>query len=361
MAKKKKIRRNQTSALEEKVLRRPKTIVLTLGDPGGLGPEVIVKALTDHSADQSKLPISKTFRLLIIGHEHVLQQTAENYQLSFNPKKIQSIEELNTQSTPGIYLLSPKKNNDFITGQVNARNGEAAWEYLQTALDLILRHQVDAVVTGPVSKEAINQAGYPFIGHTELFAKKTNTRKVVMMFTTNDFKVSLATTHLAYKKVPLHLSTHRILETIVLTHNWLKEYFGLAAPRIGVCGLNPHAGEAGWLGNEEKNIIAPAIEQAKKQEIICLGPYPADSIFKQAREGEFDAVVAMYHDQGLIPIKTFGFHQAVNITLGLPVIRTSVAHGTGFDIAGQGIARADSMRRAIDLAAQMCLKKQQLF
>lgn len=245
--------------------------------------------------------------------------------------------------------------------------GKMSLRYILSAIELALpgpkndQPLIDAIVTGPVSKEAISKSGFPFTGHTELLAKKTHTRRYVMMFCAGNLKVALATTHIPYKKLLLHLDTGRILDTIRITSDALKQYFGFYEPRIAVCGLNPHAGESGLMGREEKDIIQPAIEAARQDKVLCFGPLPADSVFHRAGNGEFDAVVALYHDQGIIPVKTVGFYEAVQVTLGLPVIRTSVAHGTAFDIAGRNIANPSSMIAAIKLAGQMIGHKAQLF
>ncbi|MEK7449542.1 MAG: 4-hydroxythreonine-4-phosphate dehydrogenase PdxA [Planctomycetota bacterium] len=338
-----------------------KTVAVTMGDPGGIGPEIIIKALSAYPPARGNDKLNRHIRFLLIGDEQIFQTASRLLKSDFKPKKIDSIDCLTGELPAGIYFLHLKSPTGVTMGQVNRANGTAAWNCLQTAIDLIHQHKISALVTAPVSKEAINLAGYPFTGHTEFLAKKNNARKVAMMFVGKNLKVSLVTTHLAYKKVPLYLSTQKILETILITDDWLKKYCGRRQPRLAVCGLNPHAGESGWLGSEEKNIIAPAVTQAKEAGLACQGPFPADNIFKQALDGAFEAVIALYHDQGLIPIKMFGFNESANITLGLPIIRTSPLHGTAFDLAGKGTAEAGSMTTAINLATEMCLQEKSLF
>lgn len=320
-------------------------IAITMGDPGSIGPEVVVKALTEKSAST---PIS----YLVIGVEKVLKDTASalNKKISFN-----KIKDANKLRDAGFYLLEPLKINsgNYVIGKPDAVNGRVSIEILKTTVQVILNKQVDAVVTAPVSKQAINEVGIKFIGHTEFFAQHSRTRQPVMMFVTEQLKVALLTTHLAYKKVSLYLTKPNIISNLQVCSNGLQKYFGIANPRIGVCGLNPHAGEGGFFGREEKDIIQPAIETARAEGVNCSGPFPADTVFSRAIQGEFDIILALYHDQGLIPVKTISHYKGANVTLGLPFIRTSVMHGTAFDIAGKGIADSSSMQVAIQTALQM--------
>jgi len=209
------------------------------------------------------------------------------------------------------------------------------------------------MVTGPISKENLKKAGYPYPGHTEFLADLSHTKDFRMMFASPSLRVVLITIHEALKKVPKLLNEPLILKTIEITHDHLCKWFGISKPKLAVCGLNPHASEGGIFGNEEAKFIIPAINKLKHRGIRASGPYPPDTIFQRAVRGEFDAVVAMYHDQGLIPLKLLHFDDAVNITLGLPFIRTSVDHGTAFDIAGKGIANPSSMIAAIKLAVEL--------
>jgi 4-hydroxythreonine-4-phosphate dehydrogenase len=225
--------------------------------------------------------------------------------------------------------------------------------YIVKAVDLVRENQASAMVTGPISKELMHRAGYRFDGHTELLAHLTHTHDYVMMLAGSRLRVSFATIHCALREVPRRLNRSLILKTIAITFRALKEDFGLKRPHLAVAALNPHAGESGAFGAEDDEIIRPAVEEAQKGGILVDGPFPADTVFYHAMNGKFDAVVAMYHDQGSIPLKLLNFSDGVNITLGLPIIRTSVDHGTAYDIAGRGVADPSSLKAAIGLAATM--------
>jgi len=235
--------------------------------------------------------------------------------------------------------------------------GEASMRFCLDAIEAANRKLVDAVVTAPIAKESWKLAGFNFPGHTELFAHRTGARRFAMMFAGGPLKVVLATVHMPLMGLWGKLNIGAVFQPIELVHQALVEWFDIPRPRIAVCGVNPHASEHGQFGDEEERIIEPAILMAKDQGIDVTGPYPSDTIFLKARDGHFDAVVAMYHDQGLIPVKLLAFDQAVNITLGLPIIRTSPDHGTAFDIVGRNRARPGSMRAAIELAIDIAIKK----
>ncbi|MFH1230546.1 MAG: 4-hydroxythreonine-4-phosphate dehydrogenase PdxA, partial [Planctomycetota bacterium] len=314
------------------------TIVITMGDPKGVGPEIIIKALTSSHIQN----LLSEFNFLIIGSTETISQTAQKLDIKIKPILLSS-PVISSQEPDNILLFEPKPKQE-------SRNG---LEYILSAIEILQSNKAIALVTAPVSKQAIQETGYSFIGHTELLAQKTLSRKVTMMFVTPKLKVSLVTTHIAYKKLLLYLTTDKILSTIEQTEEGLRKHFGISQPRIAVCGLNPHAGEGKTFGKEENTIIKPAIELAQRRKIICEGPFPADSIFCRAMQNEFDAVISLYHDQGLIPIKTLAFFEAVQVTLGLPFIRTSPAHGVAFDIAEKGIANPSSMIEAIKLAVSM--------
>lgn len=318
------------------------TVVITMGEPKGIGPEIIIKAL----ASSQIRNLSPEFNFLIIGSAEILSQTARKLNINFNPVKLE---------TPAI---PPQESGNIFLFEIESGNG---LEYILSAIEILRANKYNALVTAPVSKQAIQETGYSFVGHTELLAQKTLSRKVTMMFATSRLKVSLVTTHIAYKKLLLYLTTEKILSTIEQTEEGLRKYFGISQPKIAVCGLNPHAGEGKTFGREENTIIKPAIELARHRKIICEGPFPSDSIFYRAMQNGFDAVISLYHDQGLIPIKTLAFFEAVQVTLGLPFIRTSPAHGVGFDIAGKGIANPASMIEAIKLAVSMAKRNNSLF
>jgi 4-hydroxythreonine-4-phosphate dehydrogenase len=234
-----------------------------------------------------------------------------------------------------------------------AASGRVAVESVLKAIDLALEGRIDAIVTAPISKEAMRLAGYKWPGHTEILAERTGARHPVMTMVGGGLIVPLVTTHVSMADLPRKITRSKVLVTLRVANEALKKYWGITRPRIAVCGLNPHAGEAGLFGQEEMREIAPACRQARKERIDCTGPLPADVVFHQARKGMYDAVVAMYHDQANIPVKMLAFESGVNVTLGLPIIRTSPDHGTAFNIAGKGIANPGSMIAAIKLAVQM--------
>ncbi len=288
------------------------TIGITLGDPKGIGPEIILKALKTRD-------IQRSCHAIVFGDAAYFdyRQAAK---------------------------LTPEEC------------GKLSGFYIEQAVQAVQQHRINALVTAPISKEHLNQGGYPYPGHTEFLATLTKTRHFRMMMAGPKLKVVLCTIHEPLSKISQQLSPSLIEKTIEITHQALRERFGILKPRIAVAALNPHAGESGLFGDEEKTKISPAIRKAQKKKINATGPYSPDTVFYRALHGEFDAVVAMYHDQGLIPLKLLHFEEAVNITLGIPFIRTSVDHGTAFDIAGKGIADPTSMiaaiRMAVNLSAQ---------
>jgi 4-hydroxythreonine-4-phosphate dehydrogenase len=225
--------------------------------------------------------------------------------------------------------------------------------YLKEGVRLCLEERLHALVTGPISKTALRLAGEPYPGHTEMLADMTGAKEVAMAFYGKKLKIVLVTIHVSLKEVPKLLSVEKILQVTKLAYLFLKQDLGIERPKMALAALNPHAGEGGLFGEEERQILEPAIEQALREGLPLEGPYPADSLFFRAVSGEFDLVVSLYHDQGLIPFKLLHFHDGVNLTLGLPIIRTSVDHGTAYDIAGKGVARPDSLLAAISLAQQM--------
>jgi 4-hydroxythreonine-4-phosphate dehydrogenase len=284
-------------------------VAITAGDPSGIGPEIALKA-----ARHPK--VVAVCRPVIYG-----PHTAEE--------------------------LRP-----FPAGKISPRSGRAAYEAIVRATEDARAHRVQAIVTAPINKAAFAAAGFAWRGHTDLLAHLCGVSDVAMMFWSDRLRVVLATVHIPLAEVPRALTLERLLATIRLTASALPR-FGIAAPRLGVAGLNPHAGELGLLGAEDEAVVAPAVAAARADRIDVSGPFPADTIFVRAARGEFDAVVALYHDQGLIPVKLLAFGRAVNVTLGLPIIRTSVDHGTAFDIARQGVADEGSLVEAVLLAAKL--------
>jgi 4-hydroxythreonine-4-phosphate dehydrogenase len=327
-------------------------IAVTMGDPSGIGPEIILKTL-------QRKDIYKVCRPLVIGDEGVLAATSKKTgPVSLNP--ISTLSD--AAGKPGIIdiiAVSHLKADSFTPGKPTLSGGKAMVDYIVKATDLSKEGRVSAMVTCPISKELMHTAGCKFDGHTELLAYLTGTKDYVMMLAGDRLRVSLVTIHRALKEVPGMLNKKLILKVIKITCNALERDFGIGKPHIGVAALNPHAGEAGIIGKEDSRIIRPAVEEARKSGLPVDGPFPADTVFYQALNGRFDAVVAMYHDQGLIPLKLVHFSDAVNVTLGLPIIRTSVDHGTAYDIAGQGIADQSSLVAAVKMAAEMAKRRKQ--
>ncbi len=321
-------------------------IAITMGDPTGVGPEVVLKALADKKVRQLCNPV-------ILGDEAVLRYLISNPRLKISGTSLQfpisNLKVINLSS------LNPIK---LKPGKPDKVCASAMMTYIEEAVCMAMAGDVDAIVTGPISKEAINKAGYKFHGHTEFLAHLTNTKDYRMMLAGSSLKVILVTIHESIKSVPKLLTAENIFKTIKITDDTFKKYFGLKKPRIAVAALNPHAGEGGLFGDEEKRIIIPAVKKARQMGINASGPLPPDTLFYRAvRNKEFDGIVCMYHDQGLIPLKLLHFEDGVNITLGLPIIRTSVDHGTAYDIAWKGIASPASMMAAIKMAVEMVRKK----
>ncbi len=321
-------------------------IGITMGDPAGIGPEVIVKALSDPA-------ILRSAKFVIFGMNEQLSYAADKAEIepfwgrhqhekiSRNyPHKI-VVADYDEYSVP-LWIRRPSRIA-----------GEASIRFCLDAIDAAREGIIDAVVTAPINKVSWNLAGASWPGHTEMLAERCKSKQKVMMFVAGPLKVALATIHEAIFEVRHKFTIGCVFEPIDLMNTALKEYFNLENPKIGVAALNPHAGEQGQFGDEEQRIIEPAIMLAQEQGIDCRGPFPADTLFLRALEGEFDAVVAMYHDQAMIPVKLLAFEEAVNVTIGIPIIRTSPAHGTAFDIAGKNLASPESMKAAIKVAIQM--------
>ena len=313
-------------------------IAITMGDPTGIGPEIVAKAISSPEILDMCHPV-------ILGDEKVLMDAI----------KILEVGSLNAETR--IKNLSNLDPTKIKPGKPDKACGEAMLAYIKGAVSMVLDDEADAVVTAPINKEAINRIVLNFIGHTEFLADLTKTERFCMMLASDKLRVSLVTTHAPLKDVPKLLSRGKILEKTMLTYRAMVDLFGISSPRIGVASLNPHGGEEGIFGEEEETIILPAVEEAKRSGAYVEGPLPPDTLFCKAYEGQYDAVVAMYHDQGLIPLKLLSFRESVNVTLGLPIIRTSVDHGTAYDIAGKGVADPTSLVNAIKMAVEMVEKK----
>jgi 4-hydroxythreonine-4-phosphate dehydrogenase len=325
-------------------------IGITMGDPAGIGPEVCVKSLADPE-------VARIARCVVIGDSKVLSYAVKISKLpgiTINP--IKNMEEAKfKRNVIDVLDLSNVDVHKLKIGILSPMCGRASIEYLEAAIKLAKEGKIDAITTGPINKEAIQKAGYKFQGHTEILARRTKTKEYGMMFVSDALWVLLVTTHIPLKDVSRSLNKKKVLSKIKMAHEILSRIRG-RGPRIGVAGLNPHAGESGIFGKEEIKIIKPAILEAKKLGIDVKGPISPDAIFNLANAGVFDIVVAMYHDQGLIPLKLLSFNKSVNVTVGLPIVRTSVDHGTGFDIAGKGWANPGSMIQAIKVAAHFKTK-----
>ena len=328
-------------------------IGVTMGDPTGIGPEVVVKALFEPE-------LRKAAKFIVFGMDEQLRYAADKAEIE--PYWGRHQHEKISRDYPykvvvadyDEYVIAP-----WVKGP-NKIAGEASIKFCLDAIEAAKAGIIDAVVTAPINKTSWNLAGAKWPGHTEMFADKCKSPRKVMMFVAGPLKLALATIHEALFEVRHKFTIGCVFEPIDLLNVALKEYFNIPNPKIGVAALNPHAGENGQFGDEEQRIISPAILLAQEQGINCSGPYSADTLFLRAVNGEFDGVVAMYHDQGMIPVKLLAFEDAVNITIGIPIIRTSPAHGTAFDIAGKNIANPAGMKAAITTAIQMVRTKKGL-
>jgi len=320
---------------------------ITMGDPTGIGPEIIVKALSTEEPFQVCRPV-------VFGDREVLSKTIERIGLAARVEVFEEIPE-NKYVPKKIYLRSLTRLDpaSLHFGKPDRRCGEAMVKYVEEAANWARAGKVSAITTCPISKEAIHAAGYPFSGHTELLAHLVQAPSVAMMFLGSKWKIIFVTTHLPLREVPERVTKDRIFSTILMAEEGMEKYFAIRRPRIAILGLNPHCGEGGVLGDEEKREIIPAIAQARSQGLEVEGPFPSDSFFGLSSKYAFDVVISMYHDQGLIPMKMLDFEESVNFTLGLPFIRTSVGHGTAYDIAGKGLADPANLIKALLISANL--------
>ena len=316
-------------------------VAVTVGDPAGVGPEVAVKAARDAA-------VRRACRVVLVGDRRSLAQAGAPLWPAHEAAG--TADAGHPVAVEAVTRLTPAQARP---GRPTRAGGDACHRYILRAVDLIGSGAADAMATAPISKKALNDAGHPYPGHTELLADLTRARDVRMMLYGKRLRVVLATVHLPLAEVAAALTRRRVRVTVELTHEALRQRFGLARPRVAVAGLNPHGGEDGMFGQEERRVIRPAVRDCAGRGMTVSGPIPADSLFHRAAQGEFDAVVCMYHDQGLGPFKLLHFADGVNLTLGLPLIRTSVDHGTAYDIAGKGVADSRSMKQAILLAAEL--------
>ncbi|EQB38849.1 4-hydroxythreonine-4-phosphate dehydrogenase [Virgibacillus sp. CM-4] len=326
-------------------------IGITIGDAAGVGPEIIVKSLQQKELYDRAHPI-------VIGDSKMLKRAASIVKTDMTIKEINidsDFTEGNNREITCVDLdLLPE---DLPYGQVSAEAGNAAFQYLRTAIELANKHKIDAICTAPLNKEALHKGGHLYPGHTEILAQLTDTTDFSMMLSSPKLKVIHVTTHVGIIDAINQIKPERVYNVIRLAHHTLAKS-GISEPKIGVCGINPHAGENGLFGyGEEEEKIIPAVTKALEEGIPVEGPLPADTLFFRAQRGDFDIVVAMYHDQGHGPIKVLGLEAGVNITVGLPIIRTSVDHGTAFDIAGKGMVDERSMLEALNQAIELAPEK----
>jgi 4-phospho-D-threonate 3-dehydrogenase / 4-phospho-D-erythronate 3-dehydrogenase len=336
-------------------------IAITMGDPASIGPEIAVKALLDKK-------VASICRPLVIGDVAVFRQIIDALKLKASVNAVSSVDEAKFEE--GNIDVLDLNNTDIAQlkfGEISAMAGHASFEAVKKAIELAMSEEVDATVTGPINKKSINEAGHHFAGHTEIYAHFTHTKKYAMLLVEENLKVIHVSTHVSLRQACDLVKKERILEVIDLLHNGLQQ-LGEKNFKIGVAGLNPHAGDNGLFGTEDDLEIKPAVEEAIHKGYDVEGPVPPDTLFAKAATGAYGGVVAMYHDQGHIPFKLNGFKwdakkkqmetvKGVNITMGLPIIRTSVDHGTAFEIAGKGIASADAMILAIESAVQLSKNK----
>ena len=321
-------------------------IAITMGDPCGIGPEVVVKAMADPR-------VYATCRPLVVGNVYAMEQAVS---LTGLPVKINEVEDTATSGQePGvidvvdIHNLNPE---DITIGEISPTCGKAAMEWVTKAGELAMAGVVDALATAPLNKEAASLAGYKSIGHMELLQELSKSKLVATMLMAKNLRVVHLSTHRSLSLACELVKKDRVLDYLNLTHDSFVTY-GFKIPRIGVAALNPHGSDGGLMGDEEASEIAPAVKAARSEGIEAIGPIPADVIFHQAIQGQYDAVLCMYHDQGHIPVKVYGFEESITANLGLPFVRTSVDHGTAFDIAGKGVASHESMLESIRLAVAL--------
>ena len=332
-------------------------LAVTMGDPAGIGPEIAAKAIGKNAIYNNCKPV-------LIGNVPVMKKAIKIVGVELSINRITEISQADfREGILNIFEVGGVYTKNIRLGEMSAEAGDLAFRTIKTAIDLAMEGKVKGIVTGPVNKESVNKAGYHFSGHTEMFAHFTNTQKYAMMLADENFKVAHVSTHVQLRKACDMIKKERVLDVILMFNNALIK-LGISSPRIGVAGLNPHSSDGGLFGYEEADEIIPAIEEGKKSGIKVEGPVPPDTLFALTYGGKYDGCVAMYHDQGHIPFKLLGFKwdeeekrmenvSGVNITLGLPIIRTSVDHGTAFEIAGKGIASPVALNQAIEYAVKL--------
>jgi len=323
-------------------------IAISIGDINGIGPEVVLKTLAKSTLEK--------LTPVILGNQQVCEYYMRLSSLSFSLNPIKHPEEIQTNT---VNILNPFNAEQVVPhpGSLKRHSGLYAMQAVEQGIELCLKDQADALVTAPISKEAVNLAGYSIPGHTEFLAEKTSCKEYMMMLVHQKLRVGLVTIHEPIANVPGLIDQKKLLRTIKIFDRSLREDFQIASPRIAILGLNPHAGDGGYIGDEEINILRPAVEHARSRNIKVSNPLSADAFFGTQQYKKYDGVLAMYHDQGLIPFKTLSFGSGVNFTAGLPIIRTSPDHGTAFDIAGKNQADPSSFQQALNLAFELAKNK----
>lgn len=322
-------------------------IGITMGCPAGIGPEIILRYFSERRSD---LP----FQAVVLGDRSVLEKCSADLDI---PAQFVAWQPGTVVPQQGIPVMELSQITEHNWGHPTMESAHAMVEYIQTGVRLIQEGRLNAIATCPIAKDALQQAGFQYPGHTEMLVDLTNADQYTMMMAGPSLRVTLATIHCSLADVPEMIS-HTLVEKLIdITQRSLQMDFGIRKPSIGVAGLNPHAGESGIFGDEEQRHITPAIHSAQGKGIDVSGPYPPDTIFFKAAAGQFDCVVCMYHDQGLIPFKLLHFKDGVNVTLGLPIVRTSVDHGTAYDIAGKGLAGSESLEAAVSMAHEIQMNR----
>jgi len=324
-------------------------IAISIGDYNGIGPEVTIKAVHELMDSNKMTPI-------ILGSSKIVNFYLDTLDISLPYHAISSIQDMYNGEVNVLECL-PADKIVIHMGQIEKNAGDMSMRAVETGINLCMEHKADALVTAPISKEAIQKAGYPYPGHTEFLADKTNCKKYMMMMVNDRLRVGLVTIHIPLAEVVSQVTRKAVLGRIQSMHKTLSDDFDLKKPRIAVLGLNPHAGDGGVIGKEEIDIIRPAMNDAVQAGIETDGPFPADGFFGNRMYEQYDGVIAMYHDQGLIPFKTLSFNAGINFTAGLPIIRTSPDHGTAFDIAGKNKASHKSLIQAIELAYKLSMNR----
>lgn len=336
-------------------------LAITMGDPAGIGPEIVVKALNNRATYEKCRPLA-------VGDPEVFRRAAETAGIEMRINPVGEVAQAGFRyGCMDVYDLRCAGGDIPEYGKVSALAGDAAFHAVRTAIELAMNKEVDATVTAPINKEALNLAGHHFGGHTEIYAHFTQTDKYAMLLADEFLRVIHVSTHVSLREACDRVKKQRIIDVTLLMADACRQ-FGISQPRIGIAGLNPHSGDNGLFGWEEEKEILPAVNELKARGFLVDGPVPPDTLFAKAKCGQYDGCVAMYHDQGHIPFKVVGFNwnretgrmdsvQGVNITLGLPIIRVSVDHGTAFDVAGKGIANPDAMLLSIDYAVRMSINR----